>query len=77
MLSGVLKSQRAVHVNIAIMRAFVQMKEAFVFHKELAAKLDLLEKKFEKHDAEIERIFEAIRQLIISPEKPKRRIGFH
>ena len=77
MLSSVLNSERAIQVNIAIMRVFVKMREIVSTHKELAHKLSLLERKMEKHDAEIRTIFEAMRQLMILPEKPKRKIGFH
>jgi len=75
MLSSVLRSKRAIQVNIAIMRAFVRLRQIFATHKELAHKLSELEKKIEKHDAEIQAIFEAIRQLMTPPEKQK-RIGF-
>lgn len=78
MLSSVLSSERAVQVNIAIMRVFVKLKEMIATHKELFYKLKELERKIEKHDEEICRIFEAIRQLLDSPpKKPKRRIGFN
>jgi len=77
MLSSVLHSERAVQVNIAIMRAFVKLRQILSTHKELAHKLEQLERKIEKHDEEIRVIFEAIRQLMTPPEKPKRRIGFH
>lgn len=78
MLSGVLNSERAVQVNIAIMRAFVRLRQILSTNKELAHKLEQLERKIEKHDTEIQAIFEAIRQLMApSAEKPKRRIGFH
>jgi hypothetical protein len=78
MLSGILHSKRAVQVNIAIMRTFVKLREIFSAHKELAHKLNELERKIEKHDAEICSIFEVIRQLMAPPpEPPKRRIGFH
>ena len=77
MLSGVLHSSCAVQVNIAIMRAFVKLRQIISTHKELAYKLNELERKIEKHDAEILSIFEAIRQLMAPPpEPPKRRIGF-
>jgi len=76
MLSSVLRSRRAIQVNIAIMRAFVRLRQIIYTHKDLAHKLDLLERKIEKHDEEIHSIFEAIRQLMAPPEKPKRRIGF-
>jgi len=76
MLSTILNSEIAIQVNIAIMRAFVKMREIASTHKKLFHKLTLLEKKIEKHDIEINAIFEAIRQLMIIPEKPKRQIGF-
>lgn len=78
MLSSVLRSKRAIQVNIAIMRAFVKLKELLLTHKELAHKLTELEHKIEKHGESIKTIFEAIRQLMAPPPKPpKRRIGFH
>ncbi len=78
MLSGILHSRRAGQVNIAIMRAFVKLREILSMNKELAHKLNELERKIEKHDTEIQGIFEAIRQLMAPPpEPPKRRIGFH
>lgn len=77
MLSSVLNSERAILVNIAIMRAFVKLREILSTHKELSHKLNELEKKIEKHDEEIHSIFEAIRQLMTPIEKPKPRIGFH
>lgn len=77
MLSTVLNSERAIQVNIAIMRAFVKLREILSTHKELAYKLAELERKIEKHDTEIQAIFDAIRQLMEPPpEKPKRLIGF-
>jgi hypothetical protein len=77
MLSSVLKSKRAIQVNIAIMRVFVKFKEMISTHKELIHKLAELERKIERHDGDITSIFEAIRQLMAPPpEKPKRRIGF-
>jgi len=77
MLSSVLRSKRAIHVNIAIMRTFVKLRNIFAASKELDHKLQELEKKIEKHDLEIQSIFDAIRQLMAPPpEKPRRRIGF-
>jgi hypothetical protein len=77
MLSTVLHSERAIQVNIAIMRAFVKLREMLATHKELALKLKQLEMRLEKHDDDIHAIFEAIRQLMMPPEPPsKRRIGF-
>jgi hypothetical protein len=76
MLSTVLNSERAIQVNIAIMRAFVKLREMLSTHKDLALKLEELERKFEFHDKQIKSIFEAIRQLMLPPEKPKQPIGF-
>jgi len=76
MLSSVLNSKRAIQVNIAIMRAFVKLREILSTHKELAHKLTELERKMDKHDKDIGLIFEAIRQLMEPPEKPKQLIGF-
>jgi len=78
MLSSVLNSERAIQVNILIMRAFTKLREILLTHKELALKIEQLEKKYAEHDKTIKDIFEAIRQLLELPvEKPKRRIGFH
>jgi len=77
MLSGVLNSERAILVNIAIMRAFVNLRHILSSNKELAIKLEQLERKIKKHDTKIHAIFEAIRQLMAPPVKPKRNIGFH
>ena len=77
MLSSVLKSKRAVKVNIAIMRAFVKLRQTLEANRELAQKSADLEGRVGKHDKEINAIIEAIRQLRVPPEKPKREIGFH
>jgi len=77
MLSSVLKSDRAVRVNIAIMRAFVKLRHALDTNRELARKFEQLEKRVGEHDEEIIAILEAIRQLMALPEKPRRQIGFH
>lgn len=74
MLSSVLHSKRAIQVNIQIMRTFIKLREILVSHKELARKLDELEKKY---DAQFKVVFDVIRKLMIPPEKPRRRIGFH
>ncbi len=73
MLSTVLHSPRAVLVNIEIMRAFVKLREIFATHKDLARKLEDLEKKY---DSQFKIVFDAIRQLMLPSDKPKRRIGF-
>ena len=77
MLSSVLKSRQAVRVNIAIMRAFVRLRETLSLHKELAHKLAELERKIEKHDESISTLFEAMRQLMTPVEKPAKEMGFH
>ena len=76
MLSSVLKSERAIQVNIAIMRAFVQMREVMQNKKELRRNFEQLERKVGEHDESIRAIFEAIRRLMAPSVKPKRRIGF-
>ena len=77
MLSGILNSKRAIQVNIVIMRTFVKLKQIIVTHKDLAYKLAELERKVEKHDENIQAIFEAIRKLMAPlPIKPKPQIGF-
>jgi hypothetical protein len=77
MLSSVLHSERAVKVNITIMRAFVKLRETIETNRALARKFAELEKRVGKHDAKIDAILEAIRQLMARPEKPRREIGFH
>lgn len=74
MLSSVLRSKRAIHVNIEIMRAFVRLRQILASHTDLARKLDALERKY---DAQFKAVFDAIRELM-TPAVPKRgRIGFH
>ena len=76
MLSSVLNSPRAIAVNIEIMRAFVRMREVLASNKELAAKLQELERKLTTHDRAIAGILDAIRQLMAPPEqKSKRPMG--
>jgi len=77
MLSSVLNSERAIHVNIAIMRAFVKIRQFLSTHKALAKKLEKLEKKTARHDTEIQAIFDAIKRLMGLPKpKQKPQIGF-
>lgn len=76
MLSSVLRSRRAVHVNIAIMRTFVKLREMLATHKKLAIKLNELEKRVHRHDKDIKYIFNAIRNLILASETSKSKIGF-
>ena len=78
MLSSVLKSVRAVSVNIQIMRAFASLRQAMINQKELALRIELLEKKYKDHDGQFRIVFDAIRALIKPlPEKPKEKFGFH
>jgi hypothetical protein len=74
MLSSVLNNERAIQVNIAIMRAFVRLRKILASHAELARKLDQLEKKY---DSQFKIVFDAIRQLMAAPEPPPKKIGFH
>jgi len=76
MLSSVLNSDRAIEVNVAIMRAFVQLRRMIGSHEELARKLAELEARLSEHDEQIQAIFEAIRQLMAPPDRPPRKIGF-
>ncbi|MDI6800550.1 MAG: ORF6N domain-containing protein [Thermodesulfovibrionales bacterium] len=73
MLSSVLNSERAIEVNIAIMRAFVKLRAMIASHKDLAKRLDELEKKY---DSQFRVVFDAIRELMRPPEPKKRKIGF-
>ena len=74
MLSSVLKSHRAVRVNIEIMRAFVRLRELVAPHKDLARRLDALEKQY---DVKFKAVFDALRQFMAPPARPKGQIGFH
>jgi len=74
MLSSVLRSKSAVQVNIEIMRAFMKLRMILATHVELARKLEEMERKY---DAQFKVVFDAIRQLMSSPKKPLRHIGFH
>lgn len=75
-LSSVLRSDRASEVNIAIMRAFVRLREMVPTQKKLESRLSELESKIEGHDESIQTIFEAIHQLMTPPAKPRKKIGF-
>ena len=77
MLSSVLTSNRAIKVNVAIMRTFVKLRETLETNRELARKFAELESRVGKHDEEIDAILEAIRQLMAPPDRPRREIGFH
>ena len=74
MLSSVLRSQRAIRVNIEIMRAFVRMRQILATHADLARKLEVLERKY---DAQFKVVFDAIRELMTPPPEPPRgKFGF-
>jgi hypothetical protein len=73
MLSSVLNTERAIQVNIEIMRAFVRLREMMASHKELARRFEAMEKQY---DAQFKVVFDALRELMTPPEPAKRRIGF-
>ncbi|MEI6177772.1 MAG: ORF6N domain-containing protein [Verrucomicrobiota bacterium] len=77
MLSSVLRSPRAVEVNIAIMRTFVQLRRLMDSNALLADKIEQLERKYANHDQQFQIVFEAIKKLITSPSKPSKELGFH
>ena len=80
MLSSVLRSEQAIAVNIAIMRAFVELRRAAASYAAIEKRLEELERETDmrlgKHDEQLSQIFEALRQLIAPPPRPKRRVGF-
>ena len=77
MLSSVLRSKRAIAVNIQIMRVFSRLKQLALSHSELLRKVENMERKFDDHDGKIVLIFETLKKLLMPPpEEPKRRIGF-
>ncbi len=73
MLSSVLNSERAIQVNIQIMRTFTKLGEMILTHKELQKKIESMESKY---DYQFKIVFDAIKQLLKPPEKPKKRIGY-
>ncbi len=76
MLSSVINTPRAVHINIAIMRTFVKIREILHNHKDLMRKLENLEQKYESHDLQIKAVFDAIRQLMEPAKKKPYEVGF-
>ncbi len=76
MLASVLNTQTAVEASIYVVRAFVRLRKVMATHAELSRKLAEFEQKLQGHDAAIRELFSAIRQLLVPPEKPSRRIGF-
>jgi ORF6N domain len=77
MLSSVLRSEWAVRVNVAIMRAFVSLRRMVATNHTLARKLAELERRLEGHDQSIRSLFDTIRELMTPPARPRREIGFH
>jgi hypothetical protein len=76
MLGNVLKSDRAIEISLMVVRTFVQLREMLSTHKELATKLEALERKIGSHDQAIAGLIDAIRQLMAPPAQSKRTIGF-
>ena len=76
MLASALNSRRAIEVSVYVVRAFVRLRGILATHKELAQKLGELERKIQGHDEHIRSLFEAIRQLMAPPERPRKPIGF-
>jgi len=77
MLSSVLNSEKAITVNIEIIRTFVKLRKILSFNKEFEKKFDALERKYKHHDDQFEVVFKAIRQLMESPKTKQKQIGFH
>ncbi len=76
MLSSVLNSERAIHVNIVIMRTFVRLRELQATYKDLADKLEELQEKYDGHDLKIQRVIKCIKELMTLPASKSRQIGF-
>lgn len=77
MLASVLRTDRAAAVSVALIRAFVRLREMLTENRQLAAKLAALERQLSTHDGAIRELFAAIRQLLSPTPRPKREIGFH
>ena len=73
MLSSVLRSKTAIQVNIQIMRAFIKLRQMYISHEDLKRKIAAMEKRY---DEQFQIVFEAIKQLIVEDEKPKKKIGY-
>jgi len=76
MLASVLNSQRAIEVNIQIVRVFTRMRELLSTHKDILLQLEKIENKLTRHDDDIALIFEYLKQLLNPPQSPRRKIGF-
>jgi hypothetical protein len=77
MAAGLLNSPRAVEISVFVVRAFVKLRQLVLAHKDLAGKLDQLERKVGSHDEAIKQLVAAIRQLMAPPDSPKKEMGFH
>ncbi|MBI3553586.1 MAG: ORF6N domain-containing protein [Elusimicrobia bacterium] len=76
MLSAVLNSRRAYRINVAVVRTFVRIRETLSLHKELAGKMEALERRITDHDAKIQTVFDAITELTQGGQTAPRKIGF-
>ena len=76
MAASILNSPKAVEMSILVVRAFVRLRQFLATHRQVSAKLDELERTVAAHDKHIVTLFDAVRSLMATPEKPKRRIGF-
>ena len=76
MLASVLNSDRAIEVNIQIVRIFTRIREMLLTNKDILLKLEILEKKGQRHDEDIQMIFKALKGLLNPPREPRQRIGF-
>ena len=77
MAASVLNSPRAIEVSVFVVRAIVKLRRLVLAHKDLAGKLDQLERKVGNHDEAIKQLVAAIRQLMAPPDPPKKEMGFH
>ena len=76
MLSCILNSEKAINVNIQIIRIFTRMREVLLNHKDILLKLEQLEKQVTKHNSEIEYIFNVLKRLVQEPNEPRKKIGY-
>lgn len=76
MLACILNSERAIAVNIQIVRIFTRMREMILTHKDILLKLDQVEKRLAGHDEQVALVFEYLKQLLMAPQEPRQRIGF-
>ena len=76
MLSGVLKTAIAIRVHIQIIRIFAKLKEILVMHKDILLQLEKIENKLTGHDEDLQKVFKYLKQLLNSPQVPRRKIGF-